>query len=298
MARIAFIGLGVMGRPMAINLVHAGHQVAAFSRRAASVEPVSAAGATAAASVAHAVRGADLVLTMLPDSPDVETVFTGPDGILACVAPGTLCIDLSTIEPMVARDIAAKARQRGARPLDAPVSGGEKGAIEGALSIMVGGEAEDYQAALPVLRAMGKTVVHVGPDGAGQMVKAANQILVAGTIGLLAESLTLLAAQHVELEPALQVLGGGLADSRVLQTKAPAMLARDFRPGFRVALHHKDLGIAMRSARQANLALPLSALVAELMASLVAQGNGALDHSALLLLTETLSGRTPAVSRA
>jgi 2-hydroxy-3-oxopropionate reductase len=191
----------------------------------------------------------------------------------------------------VSRSIAAIGRDRGARVLDAPVSGGEAGAIEASLSIMVGGKATDFEAALPVLQAVGKTIVHVGPAGAGQTVKAANQLIVAGNIELLAEALVFLEAYGVDTEAAVRVLGGGLAGSTVLDRKANGMLAREFAPGFRLELHHKDLGIVQAAAREAGVVIPLGAVVSQLVAALVARGDGALDHSGLFKLVEELSGR-------
>ncbi|HXP55936.1 MAG TPA: NAD-binding protein, partial [Streptosporangiaceae bacterium] len=190
-----------------------------------------------------------------------------------------------------AADLAAAGHERGFRVLDAPVSGGEAGAVEGALSIMVGGAAADFAAAQPVFDAVGRTIVHVGPAGSGQTVKAANQLMVAGHLALLAEAITFLQAHGVDTEAALRVLGGGLAGSTVLQRKGPAMLARDFTPGFRIALHDKDLGIVTAAAREAGVVIPLGAVAAQLVASLKAQGDGGLDHSALLKLIQQLSGR-------
>jgi 2-hydroxy-3-oxopropionate reductase len=284
--RIAFIGLGIMGLPMAVNLVRAGHEVAGYNRSPAKTAALADAGGRAADSITDAVRGADVVITMLPDSPDVEAV-TGD----VLTAAGALWLDMSTIAPATARAVADRARDAGLRPLDAPVSGGEQGAIDGALSIMVGGAAADVDAARPVLAALGTTIVHVGPSGAGQTVKAANQLIVAGTIGLVAEALTFLAAQQVDLTPAVEVLAGGLAGSTVLDRKAAGMLDHTFTPGFRVDLHHKDLGIAMESARAAGVPTPLGAIAAQLMAAAKAQGHGDLDHSALLLVIEQLAGR-------
>ena len=286
MAKIAFIGLGIMGMPMAVNLVRAGHEVTGHNRSQEKTERFASQGGQAASSVQEAVRGAEFVVTMLPDSPDVESVA---DDVLT--ARGALWIDMSTISPSVARTVAAQANSAGLRALDAPVSGGEQGAVDGALSIMVGGAAADVETARPVLEAVGRTIVHVGPTGAGQTVKAANQLIVAGTIGLVAEALTLLSAQGVDLEPAVEVLSGGLAGSTVLDRKAPTMLGREFAPGFRIDLHHKDLGIALGTAREAGVPLPLGAVVAQLMAAARAQGHGDLDHSALLLLLEKLAGR-------
>lgn len=286
MTRIAFIGLGIMGLPMAVNLVRAGHEVTGHNRGPEKSERLAAEGGRAAGSVAEAVRGAEVVITMLPDSPDVASVA---DDVLA--AEGALWLEMSTIAPATARSIAARAEAAGLRMLDAPVSGGERGAVDGTLSIMVGGAAEDVEAARPVLEVLGATIAHVGPAGAGQTVKAANQLVVAGTLGLVAEALTLLRAQEVDLKPAVEVLSAGLAGSTVLTRKADAMLNHDFTTSFRVDLHHKDLGIAMDSAREAGVAVPLTAVVTQLMAAARAQGYGQLDHSALLLVIEQLSGR-------
>jgi 2-hydroxy-3-oxopropionate reductase len=288
---VAVIGLGIMGGPMAANLVKAGYRVVGYNRSRAKVDALVAAGGRGADSVADAVRGADVVLTMLPDSPDVEAVLTGADGVLAHAAEGALWIDASTIRPDVAVRLAELARHGGIRPVDAPVSGGEAGAIEASLSIMVGGTAEDVASAGPVLDAVGSTVVHVGPSGAGQTVKAANQLIVAGTIELVAEALVFLEAHGVDTESAVRVLAGGLAGNRILDRKAANMIKREFIPGFRVDLHHKDLGIVTTAAREAGVAIPLGAAVAQLMGALRAGGHGALDHSALLLLVEQLSGR-------
>src|SRR5690606_23742732 len=236
----------------------------------------------------------DVVITMLPDSPDVSEVVQGPDGVLAHADEGLLFIDMSTIRPDVSRQIAAAAADRGVAALDAPVSGGEAGAKEGTLSIMIGGAAEDVERARPVLSALGTTIVHVGPAGAGQTVKAANQLIVAGHLALLAEAIVFLEAHGVETGPAIEVLGGGLAGSTVLARKASSMLARDFTPGFRLRLHHKDLGIMQTAAREAGVVTPLGAVVSQLVAALTARDDGDLDHSALLRLVEQLSGRESA----
>jgi 2-hydroxy-3-oxopropionate reductase len=250
-----------------------------------------AAGGRAAPDIASAARGADVVATMVPDSADVRSVLAGPGGVFQHAPVGALFIDFSTIRPDVAAELAAAAASRGFRMLDAPVSGGEQGAIEGALSIMVGGAAADFEAAAAVFEAVGRTVVHVGPCGSGQTVKAANQLMVAGIIELVAEAIVFLDAYGVDTEAALRVLGGGLAGNTVLERKGASMLARDFRPGFRVALHDKDLGIVTAAAREAGVVIPLGAAVAQLVSSLKAQGDGGLDHSALLKLVTQLSGR-------
>lgn len=290
--RVGFIGLGIMGSPMAINLVKAGHDVVGYNRNPAKSESLVASGGRAGANIADAVRGARVVITMLPDSPDVESVVLGADGLLAHAEPGCLWIDTSTIDPSVARSLALEAKKYGVRSLDAPVSGGETGAINGTLSIMVGGENGDVAAAQEILGALGSTVVHVGPHGAGQTVKAANQLIVAGTIQLVAEALIFLEAEAVDTDAAVRVLSGGLAGNRILDRKAAAMLARDFHPGFRLDLHHKDLGIFMEAARRNGVVVPAGSLVTQLVASLVARGQGQLDHGALLQLVEDLSGRS------
>ena len=288
---VAFIGLGIMGGPMAGHLIDAGYQVVGYNRSRPKLDRLVEKGARPADSAADAVREADVAITMVPDSPDVEAVTLGEDGIYAAAKPGLLHIDCSTIRPDVARQVAEAGARRGIRVVDAPVSGGEAGAEEGSLSIMVGGAEEDVAAAMPYLNVMGKTVVHVGPAGAGQTVKAANQLIVAGNIQLVAEALVFLEAHGVDTEAATEVLAGGLAGSAVLQRKAANMRAREFAPGFRIELHHKDLGIVTAAAREAGVAIPLGAAVAQLVGALRAQGHGGLDHSALLLLVDQLSGR-------
>ncbi|WP_284234744.1 2-hydroxy-3-oxopropionate reductase [Mycobacterium antarcticum] len=291
MTTIAFIGLGIMGEPMAANLVEAGHDVIAVNRSQEAVERLTERGARAG-TVAAASAEAEVVITMLPDSPDVEAVAHGEDGIHANAKPGTLHIDCSSIRPDVARGLAAEGEQRGLRVIDAPVSGGQPAAVEGTLSIMVGGGDADVERARPLLEAVGSTVVHVGPTGAGQTVKAANQLIVAGHLELLAEAIVFLNAHGVDLDAAIKVLGGGLAGSTVLDRKAAGMLAGTFEPGFRIDLHHKDLGIVTAAAREAGVTIPLGAHVAQLVGALRAQGHGGLDHSALLLLVQQLSNPT------
>ena len=286
MTTVAFIGLGIMGRPMAGNLAKAGFHVVGHNRTPQAVD-----GVDVAESIAEAVAEADVIATMVPDSPDVEEVLAGPDGVFTHARKGTLVIDFSSIRPDVSARLAAQGAENGLRVLDAPVSGGEQGAIDGALSIMVGGAAEDFEAAKPVLEAVGRTIVHVGPAGSGQTVKAANQLIVAGTLELVSEAIIFLEAYGVDTEAAVKVLAGGLAGNAILQGKAPAMLARDFTPGFRIALHHKDMGIVTAAAREAGVVIPLGAVVAQLIAALNAQGDGGLDHSALLKLVSQLSGR-------
>ncbi|WP_030013633.1 2-hydroxy-3-oxopropionate reductase [Curtobacterium sp. S6] len=291
MTTIAVIGLGIMGLPMAKNLVAAGHDVTGYNRSPEKAQALAQAGGTAAGSVAEAVKDAEVIITMLPDSPDVQGVVEGDDGVFANASQGALWIDASTIRPDVAGELASAAREAGLRPLDAPVSGGEQGAIDGVLSIMVGGEDEDFDAAQETLNAVGKTIVHVGPSGSGQTVKAANQLIVAGNIELLAEAVVFLEAYGVDTDAALTVLGGGLAGSKVLDQKGQKMLDRNFDPGFRLALHNKDMGIVTAAAREAGVTIPLGGLVAQLVSAMVARGDGGLDHSGLFALANELSGR-------
>ena len=294
MTTIAFIGLGIMGSPMSVHLARASYDVVGYNTTPGRTGPLEEAGGRAAASAAAASAAADVVAVMVPDSPDVQAVLTGEGGVFDTAKPGTLVIDFSSIRPDVTARLSEEATERGLRIIDAPVSGGEAGAVNAALSIMVGGTAEDFAAARPVLDVVGKTVVHVGPAGSGQTVKAANQLVVAAHIQVLAEAVVFLEAYGVDTTAALEVLGGGLAGSRVLEQKKDNMLGRTFDPGFRIDLHHKDLGIVTSAAREAGVVVPLGALVAQLMASARANGDGGLDHSALLRGVERLAGRTPA----
>jgi 2-hydroxy-3-oxopropionate reductase len=278
---------------MAVNLARSGFDVVGYSRSGTRTGPLVEAGGHAAESAAEAIGGAAAVITVLPDSPDVLGLLGGADGLLAKMPTGTLAVDCSTIRPDVSTALADEASARNIDLLDAPVSGGEAGAIEGTLSIMVGGSAEAFERAAPLLDAVGSTVVHVGPSGSGQTVKAANQLIVAGTLELVAEAIVFLEASGVQIDPALEVLGGGLAGSSVLARKGATMAARQFEPGFRVELHDKDLGILTAAASNTGVVIPLGALVTQLMASLKAQGRGNLDHSALLTVVEELSGRAP-----
>ncbi|MFJ7908728.1 2-hydroxy-3-oxopropionate reductase [Kitasatospora sp. NPDC096204] len=289
--RIAFIGLGIMGGPMAANLVRAGHHVTGFDLTRPPIDALVAVGGHGATGIADAVRDADVVITMVPADPQVEQVVLGEGGVLENAGPGTLLIDMSSITPRTSTKVDAAAREKGVRTLDAPVSGGEAGAVEAVLSIMVGGAAEDFAEAEPLFGALGTTVVHVGPSGAGQTVKAANQLIVAANLQVLAEAVVFLENAGVDLASALDVLGGGLAGSTVLDRKKANMLNREFAPGFRIDLHHKDMGIVTDAARAVGAALPVGAVVAQLVASARANGDGSLDHSALLRGVERLSGR-------
>jgi 2-hydroxy-3-oxopropionate reductase len=288
---IGFIGLGIMGKPMARNLIRAGFSLTVHNRSRPAVDELAREGAQVAESPADLASSCDVVITMLPDTPDVEAVLLGSTGVLAHARPGALVIDMSTISPDVARSLGHEARSRGLKFLDAPVSGGEAGAKAGTLSIMVGGAPEDVDDARPVLAALGSTIARVGPGGAGQTVKAANQVMVAGVIALVSEAIVLLRASGIDTTEAFRVLGGGLAGSAVLRTKAEAMVHGDFSPGFRVDLHRKDLRIALEAARRLGVATPVSAVVDQLLLAVSAAGKGDLDHGALLTVIEQLSNR-------
>ncbi|MEW2489001.1 2-hydroxy-3-oxopropionate reductase [Streptomyces sp. NPDC048411] len=289
--KVAWIGLGIMGSPMSENLIKAGYDVTGYTLEQDKIDRLAAAGGHGAGSIAEAVRDADVVITMVPASPHVEAIAYGPEGILANAKPGALLIDMSSITPQTSVDLAKNAKEKDIRVLDAPVSGGEAGAIEAVLSIMVGGEQADFDAAQPILQALGRTIVLCGPHGSGQTVKAANQLIVAVNIQACAEAVVFLEKSGVDLAAALDVLAGGLAGSTVLTRKKDNFLGRDFAPGFRIDLHHKDMGIVTDAARSVGAALPVGAVVAQLVASLRAQGDGGLDHSALLRAVERLSGQ-------
>jgi 2-hydroxy-3-oxopropionate reductase len=284
--RIGFIGLGVMGAPMARNLLAAGFPLVVHNRSRAPVEQLVAAGAEAADGPRAVAERSDFVITMLPDSDAVEAVVLGSDGVLAGASEGDLLIDMSTIHPSVSMAVAQAANQGGVGALDAPVSGGDVGARDGTLSIMVGGDSDDLERARPVLEVLGKTIVHVGDHGAGQVVKACNQVVVAVTIQAVSEALVLGSKAGVAPDKILDVLGGGLAANRVMEMRRRNFLDHDFTPGFRIDLHHKDLGIALESAESYGVPLRAAGLVQEMFEALRAEGNGSDDHSGLLRLIE------------
>jgi 2-hydroxy-3-oxopropionate reductase len=290
--RIGFIGLGLMGKPMVRNLLRAGFHVTVFNRSTPAIEALVAEGAHPGASPEHVASQSDIVITMLPDTPDVEAVVQGPQGIVAGAQGGLLLIDMSTISPIATRRLAAELEQQGIHTLDAPVSGGDVGAINATLSIMVGGSKDDLERARPVFSALGKTITYCGPNGAGQAVKACNQVVVALVIEAVSEGLVLGAKAGVDPEVILQVLGGGLAQNRVMDLRGPTMIRHHFEPGGKAQFHRKDLGIALQLAREHNVALPMTALVDQLFTTLVANEQGGLDHSALLTVIEKLSNYT------
>jgi 2-hydroxy-3-oxopropionate reductase len=290
--RIGFIGLGIMGKPMARNLAKAGYGLVVYNRSADDTEALLAEGGPyeAAANPREVAEKTKTVITMLPDSPEVREVVFGEQGVLPAMGQGSLLVDMSTIAPATAIEVSDALATRGARALDAPVSGGDKGAIAGTLSIMVGGDAADVARAMPLFEAMGKTIVHVGGPGSGQTVKACNQVVVAINYAAVSEALVMGAKAGVDPRKIAQVLGGGLANSRVLEMRGPTMIADEFQPGFRVDLHRKDLGIALNTGKSVGAPLPVTALVAQLYEAVAAAGHGGLDHSALVTLYEDLAG--------
>lgn len=290
---IGFIGLGIMGRPMARNLMKAGFCLRVYNRSRARVDELAAEGATPATSPADAASGADVVITMLPDSPDVEQVVMGPSGVREGLRPGGVLIDMSTISPIVTRELASKLAGQGIAMLDAPVSGGEKGAIEATLSIMVGGDEAVFEACRPIFEALGRNIVYMGPSGAGQVTKACNQIVVGVTIQAVSEALTLAARAGVDPARVRQALLGGFAQSRILDLHGARMLEGNFKPGFKVRLHHKDLGIALSTGRSLGVPLLATSLVNELLGVLEARGRGDWDHSALAALAQEMAGSEP-----
>lgn len=286
--KIGLIGLGIMGKPMARNLVKAGFELVVHNRSRGAVDELTSESSsiTAANSPREVAEQVKTVVTMLPDSPDVEAVVFGENGLIEAMGQGGLLIDMSTIAPSTAIAVNEALKEKGASALDAPVSGGDKGAIAGTLSIMVGGSDKDFQRAMPVFEGVGKTIVHCGESGAGQTVKACNQVVVAIAYAAVSEALVLGSKAGVDPEKIIQVLNGGLAATRVLEMRGPTMVEHNFQPGFRVNLHRKDLGIALAASKENNVPLPFTALASQMFESLVANGNGDLDHSAMLTLVE------------
>jgi 2-hydroxy-3-oxopropionate reductase len=288
--RVGFVGLGIMGKPMAKNLMEAGYDLVLYNRSRSKAEELAGGGAAeVAASPQQVARKCGVIFTMLPGPTEVEEIVAGEDGLLEGAAEGSLIVDASTSSPVLARELARRARERGASMLDAPVSGGDVGAIEGTLSIMVGGDEEDFERAKALLEVMGKTVTYVGPSGAGQLVKAANQIVVALTIEAVSEALVLGSKGGVNPEKILEVLSGGLAANKVMEVKREKFLSHKFDPGFRSELHHKDLGIALAAGREYGVVLPVTAIVDQMLLAMKKKGWGGEDHSALLRVIEDLS---------
>ena len=287
---IGFIGLGIMGRPMARNLLKAGYSLVVHSRSRGPVDEIAGAGAKVGTSSRDVAAQCDVLITMLPNSPDVEQVVLGRDGVIEGARAGMTLLDMSTISPLISQKVGAALAAKSVKMLDAPVSGGEKGAIDGALSIMVGGDKAVFDKALPIFQAMGKTITHLGPLGAGGFTKLANQIIVAVNLTALGEALTLAKKAGLDRELTLTALAGGLAGSKCLDQKKPNYLADTYNPGFKIDLHYKDLGLIMESARALGVPLPTTAAVQELFSALRVKGRGGLDHSGVITLLEDLAG--------
>ena len=289
--RVGFVGLGIMGLPMAKNLMEAGHELVLHNRTREKAEALAVGGrAEVAESPEELARSTDIAITMLPGPPEVEAVVAGEEGLLAGARPGTLLVDMSTSSPVLARRLSQAAGERGVGMLDAPVSGGDVGATDGTLSIMVGGPQEGFERAGPLFEVLGNTVTHVGASGTGQVVKAANQVVVALVIEAVSEALVLGSKAGIDPGKVLDVLGGGLAGNKVMEVKREKFLGRDFTPGGKVEFHHKDLGIALAAGREYGATLPVTALVDQMFAALEAKGRGGWDHSALLTLIEEGAG--------
>lgn len=288
---IGFIGLGVMGKPMARNLIKAGFELVVHNRSQGAVDALASESASvrSAATPKEVAEYCSIVVTVLPDSPDVELVALGENGLIHGMGSGSLLIDMSTIIPAVSNAIYDALREKRAGALDAPISGGQRGAIDGTLSIMAGGDEADFERARPVFEAMGTTIVHCGPSGAGQTVKSCNQILSSAMYAAISETLIYGSKAGVDPNVIIEVLSGGSAQSRLLETKAPTMLARKFEPGFRVELMRKDLAIAQATAKANNSPLPLSALVTQMYDAMIARGNAKKDHSVVFELLEDIA---------
>ncbi len=287
--KIGFIGLGIMGKPMAKNLLKAGFSIVAYDLNKNAIDDVVKAGALAASSSKEAAGKADVIITMLPDSPDVKEVILGKNGVLEGIKPGAIVIDMSSINPLVSQEIEKELRKKNVEMLDAPVSGGETGAIQGTLAIMVGGEEKVFKDCVDIFNAVGKNIVRVGGIGAGGFVKLVNQIIVAANIAAVGEAFTLGAKAGLDPQVIHQAIRGGLAGSSVLETKAPMMFGRNFKPGFKIRLHHKDLQNALSTAKDLGVPLPLSSFIQQVFLSLMTEGKGEEDHSALATFFEKMA---------
>lgn len=286
---VGFIGLGIMGTPMAGHLIAGGHGLFLKTRREVPQALISA-GGTACSSAAEVGERADVIILMVPDTPDVEAVLFGPGGVAEGLKPGKIVVDMSSISPIATRDFAARVSEKGCDYLDAPVSGGEVGAKNAALSIMVGGKTEAFARVKPLFDLMGKTVTHVGEAGAGQVAKVANQIIVALTIEAVAEGLLFASKAGADPAKVRQAITGGLATSRILELHGERMIKRTFDPGFRIRLHQKDLNLALEGARSLGMALPATALAQQLFSACVANGGADADHSAMVRALELMGG--------
>jgi 3-hydroxyisobutyrate dehydrogenase len=288
--RVGFVGLGTMGGAMAANVARAGFEVSAWNRTPGRAAELGDLGVRLAASPAEVAAASEVVVTIVSDTPDVEAVLFGEAGVAAGATPGSIVVDMSTIAPSATRDFASRLAVRGVRMLDAPVSGGSEGAKKGSLSIFVGGDPADLERARPVLASMGTTITHVGPIGAGQAVKAVNQVILAGAYLGVAEGIVLAIKAGLDVEQVVAALSGGAAQSWVLANRSGRMLDNDYPLGFKVALHRKDLGIALQLARETGTALPISALCEQIEAGLIGKGHGGDDVSAVARAIRELSG--------
>jgi 2-hydroxy-3-oxopropionate reductase len=287
-SRIGFIGLGIMGKPMSKNLIKAGHDLTVYDVVDAPVRELEKVGAKVAHSSKEVAEKSDLIITMLPDSPDVETAALGPSGIFEGIRKGSTYIDMSTISPVTSKKLAEVAKTKSVRSLDAPVSGGEKGATEATLTIMVGGAKEVFDDCLPIFQVLGRNIVYCGGVGAGQVVKACNQILVAGVLEAASEALVLGTKAGVDPEIVLKVIAGGYA-MRVLDVRGPLILKGDFKPGFKTKLHYKDLGIALAAGSEYGVPLPVTSLIHEIMGAMKVRGRGEYDHSGIITVLQELA---------
>jgi 2-hydroxy-3-oxopropionate reductase len=294
MSKIGFIGLGIMGKPMLRNLRKAGHEVVAYNKSAAAVDEVMKDGAERGASCKDVAARAEIVITMLPDGPEVEQAVLEPGGVLEGAHAGLILVDMSSISPLVSQKVAAACASKGVAFLDAPVSGGEPKAIEGTLAIMAGGDKATFDKVEPVLKLMGSSVVLTGGVGAGNVTKLANQIMVACNIAAMSEALVLADRCGVDSEVVFNAIKGGLAGSAVLNAKAPMVIARNFKPGFRIRLHEKDLRNALTTGESKKVALPLTSLVQQMLIALMNRGNGDLDHSAIWTFIDEMAPKPTA----
>ena len=290
MADIGFIGLGIMGRPMAKNLLKAGHKLIVHDVVAATVDEIVAAGAAKGTSSKDVAARSSIIITMLPDGPDVETAVLGPGGVLEGTKPGSIVVDMSSISPMVSQKVGAACAAKGIGFLDAPVSGGEPKAIDGTLAIMVGGDAKVFETVEPILKSLGSSVLLTGPVGAGNVTKLANQIMVACNIAAMGEALVLATRAGLDPEVVFNAVKGGLAGSTVLNAKAPMAIGRNFKPGFRIRLHQKDLRNALLAGESMQVPLPLTSMVQQMLITLMNEGKGDLDHSAIVNYIERMAG--------
>jgi 2-hydroxy-3-oxopropionate reductase len=294
---IGFVGLGIMGKPMARNLINAGYSLVVHNRSRAAVDELSNEGAQATANSKEVAARSEIIITMLPDSPDVDLVYAGENGIFSALKSGTLLIDMSSISPGLARRLAGEAEKLSCDMIDAPVSGGEAGAISASLSIMIGGETAAVERAMPIFESLGKNIVHVGGAGAGQVTKAANQMVVGTTIAIVSEALVLAAKAGVDPAKVRQALLGGFAQSKILEAHGQKMLDRNFKPGFRIRLHEKDMKIALGAGFEYGVPLMVSGQVAQMMNAVISMGHGDLDHSGLVKLIEELANTELAPNR-